>query len=74
VSGKSFVITGTLESMKRSEAQELIVRRGGRVSSTVSKSTDFLVAGQSPGSKLDKAKKLGVSILSEDGFLRLLEI
>lgn len=74
ISGKSFVITGTLESMKRSEAQELIVRRGGRVSSTVSKSTDFVVSGQSPGSKLDKAKKLDVSVLSEDGFLKLLEI
>ncbi len=72
VSGKRFVITGTLMSMKRFEAQDLIVRKGGKVSSSVNKSTDFLVFGQSPGSKLDKAKKLGVAALSEDDFQKLL--
>jgi len=71
--GKSFVITGTLRSMKRSEAKELILRKGGRLASSVTQSTDYLVVGESPGSKLQKAQDLGVSTLQEDEFLRLLE-
>ena len=70
---KSFVITGTLESMKRSEAKELILSKGGRVASSVSKRTDFLVAGDSAGSKLEKARDLGITILDEEGFKKLLE-
>jgi DNA ligase (NAD+) len=71
--GKSFVITGTLQSMKRSEAKERIVRKGGKVGSSVTRSTDYLVVGDSPGSKLQKARDLNVGILEEEAFLRLLE-
>jgi DNA ligase (NAD+) len=72
-SGKTFVLTGSLETMPRSEAQELIRSRGGNVSGSVSRKTDYLVAGPGAGSKLDDAAKLGVKILSEDQFLELLE-
>ena len=70
--GKSFVITGILRSMKRSEAKERIVRKGGKVGSSVTRGTDYLVVGESPGSKLQKARDLRVSILQEEAFLRLL--
>jgi len=70
--GKSFVITGTLQSMKRSEAKERIVRKGGKVGSSVTRGTDYLVVGESPGSKLRKARDLRVGILEEEAFLRLL--
>ena len=71
--GKTFVITGTLPSIKRSEAKELITRKGGKLSTSVSKNTDYLVAGESPGSKLQKAGDLDVNVIAEDAFLRLLE-
>jgi DNA ligase (NAD+) len=70
--GKNFVITGTLQSMKRSEAKEQIVRKGGKVGSSVTRGTDYLVVGESPGSKLQKAMDLRVGILQEEAFLRLL--
>ena len=70
--GKQFVITGTLSQMGRSEAKELIKRAGGKVSSGVSGKTDYVVVGENPGSKFDKAKDLGVSILEEDAFLTLI--
>ena len=70
--GKSFVITGSLKAMKRSEAKERIQRRGGRVASSVSQSTDYLVFGDSPGSKLQKAQDLGITTLDEHEFLKLL--
>jgi DNA ligase (NAD+) len=73
VSGKSFVITGTLDSMKRSEAKELIQKKGGRISSSVSNKTNYLVLGESAGSKLDKARELGIPILNEEELLMLLE-
>ncbi|MBE9016219.1 NAD-dependent DNA ligase LigA [Chroococcidiopsidales cyanobacterium LEGE 13417] len=63
--GKTFVITGTLPTLKRDEAKELIQKAGGKVTDSVSKKTDFLVVGEEAGSKLDKAQKLGISILSE---------
>jgi DNA ligase (NAD+) len=69
--GKTFVITGALSSMKRSEAKELIARHGGMLSSSITKGTDFLVVGESPGSKLEKATEMGVKILTEKEFLEL---
>ncbi len=71
LAGKTFVLTGTLSSMTRDEAGEKIKMRGGKTSSSVSKNTSFVIAGANPGSKLDKAEKLGVIILSEDEFLEL---
>jgi DNA ligase (NAD+) len=72
IAGKSFVITGSLKTMKRQEAKELLVRKGGRLASSVSGSTDYLIVGESPGSKLKKAQDLNTTILSEDGFLNLI--
>jgi len=72
LSGKSFVITGSLESMERNEAKEKIRELGGNVSESVSSKTSYVVVGSEPGSKADKAKKLGVTILSEKEFLDLL--
>jgi DNA ligase (NAD+) len=63
--GKTFVITGTLDSMTREEATALIEEHGGRVTSSVSKKTSFLLAGADPGSKLDKAREIGVPIIDE---------
>ena len=73
VSGKTFIITGTLRSMKRSEAKEILLKKGGRLASSLSDSTDHLVLGESPGSKLKKAESMGISIIGEDEFLALLE-
>ena len=64
--GKTFVITGTLPTMSRNEAAAFIEERGGKVSGSVSKKTNYLVCGEAAGSKLDKAKSLGIAILSED--------
>jgi DNA ligase (NAD+) len=70
--GKTVVLTGTLEKLTRDEAKEEIERRGGRVSGSVSKKTDFLVAGAEAGSKLKKAAELGVQVLDEAAFLKLI--
>jgi len=70
--GKTFVLTGTLQRYKRSEAADLIKERGGKVTESVSKQTDYLVAGEAAGSKLDKARALGVRILTEDEFTQAL--
>jgi DNA ligase (NAD+) len=70
--GKQFVLTGTLESFTRDEARALIESRGGRVNSSVSKKTDYLVAGEAAGSKLDKAQSLGVTVLEEEKFKEML--
>ena len=72
--GKTFVLTGKLENYTRDEAAQLIEERGGRVSSSVSKNTDFVVAGNDAGSKLTKAENLGVTVISETGFDELLGI
>lgn len=71
LSGKKFVITGTLIQLSRNDAKDLILSQGGSVSGSVSKNTDFLVAGDKAGSKLDMAKKLGVEILSEDQLISM---
>ncbi len=71
-SGKTFALTGTLQNYTRVEAANLIKERGGKVSESISKKTDYLVAGESPGSKLDKAGALGVCILEEAEFTRLI--
>jgi len=73
LAGRMFVITGRMEGIPRNEAKEMITRAGGRVSGSVSKKTDYVVAGEEPGSKLDKAKKLGVKVVSKEEFLKLLE-
>ena len=65
---KTFVLTGGLEVFTRDEVKDLIRNNGGKISSSVSKNTDYVIVGESPGSKYDKAKKLGVSILSEKEF------
>ncbi|KKU94352.1 MAG: ligase protein [Candidatus Jorgensenbacteria bacterium GW2011_GWA1_48_13] len=71
--GKVFILTGSLESMSRDEAKEKIRDLGGDVSETVSKKTDYVVTGSDPGSKYEKAKKLGIEIISEGEFLKMLK-
>ena len=71
--GKSFVFTGGMENYTRPQAEELVRKLGGRASSSVSKETDFVVAGSEPGSKYEKAKKLGIKIISEDEFTKMLK-
>jgi DNA ligase (NAD+) len=66
--GKTLVLTGTLATLSRKEAEELVVKNGGKVSSSVSKKTSFVVAGEAAGSKLDAAQKLGVPVITEDAF------
>jgi len=72
LAGRTLVVTGTLETMSRQKAEAAIKQAGGRTSSTVSSKTDFVVAGEKPGSKLNKAKKLGVKVISEKEFLNLI--
>ncbi len=69
--GKTFVLTGKMENYTRGEAAKLIEERGGRVSSSVSKNTDFVVVGEAAGSKLTKAESLGVDVLNEDKFAKM---
>ncbi|MDP2036921.1 MAG: helix-hairpin-helix domain-containing protein, partial [Ignavibacteria bacterium] len=73
LAGKSFVLTGTLSSMSREAAKEIIQEHGGGVTSSVSKNTDYVVVGESPGSKFDKAQKLGIAILTEEQFQELIK-
>lgn len=71
--GQTFVITGTLPSLSRNDAKELIERNGGRVTGSVSKKTSYLLLGENPGSKQNKAQSLGVPVLDEAGLLRLVD-
>ncbi len=71
LAGKTFVLTGTLPTLSRDEAKDIIRREGGEVSASVSKNTDYVLAGEEPGSKLDKARQLNVPIIDEGAFKRL---
>ena len=71
LSGKTFVLTGTMEALSREEAEAKVRALGGKTSGSVSTKTDYVVLGENPGSKLDKAKQLGVVVLSEKDFLKL---
>ena len=73
LSGKTFVLTGTLDNMTRDEASDIIKSHGGKTSSSVSKKTDYVLAGANAGSKLDKAQNLGVIILTENDFLEMIK-
>jgi DNA ligase (NAD+) len=73
IAGKSFVVTGTLDGYTRKEVEDIIKNSGGRVSSTVSGKTDFLLAGESPGSKLEKAEKLRTTILNKEEFEEMIK-
>jgi DNA ligase (NAD+) len=72
LSDKTIVITGTLESMKRDELKDKLQSLGAKVTGSVSKNTDYVVVGADPGSKYDKAQKLGIEILDEDAVLKML--
>jgi DNA ligase (NAD+) len=73
LTGKTIVVTGTLENFSRQQAQQAIKEAGGKSSSSVSKKTDFVLAGENPGSKLDKAVKLGVEVIDEKQFLEMIK-
>jgi DNA ligase (NAD+) len=73
LAGKTLVLTGTLPTLSRTDATKLIEDHGGKVSSSVSKKTDYVVAGEEAGSKLDKARDLGVTVLDEDGLKKLVD-
>ena len=73
IAGKTFVFTGALKSMTRDKAKELVLERGGMVASQVSRNVDYVVVGESPGSKLVKAKQLGIKTINEEEFLKMLK-
>ena len=71
--GLTFVLTGTLPTLKRSEAQKIIEQYGGKASSSVSKKTSYVLAGEQAGSKLDKANTLGIKIIDENEFMEMIK-
>ena len=72
LAGKSFVFTGTMSRMSRQEAKKIVQSQGGLVTASLTKTTDYLVAGESPGSKFDKARQAGVNIIDEENFAKLI--
>ncbi len=70
--GKQFVLTGTLEDFTRTQVKEIISKLGGRVTGSVSKKTDYVIAGEDPGSKYQKAQELGVTIINEEEFKKII--
>ena len=70
---KTFVITGTIQNMTRTDVKDLIERNGGRVTSSISKKTSYLVAGDNPGSKIKKAADIGVNIINEEQLSELIK-
>ena len=72
--GKTFVLTGTLPKRSRTEAEALVKERGGKISGSVSKVTSYVLAGEDAGSKLEKAKQLGIPVIDEEEFERLAEL
>src|SRR5207253_2846070 len=72
LAGKTIVVTGTLQRFSRDEIKEMIHAHGGKPAGSVSQQTDFVVAGDKAGSKLDKAKDLGIRVLTEDEFVKML--
>jgi DNA ligase (NAD+) len=72
LTGKQFVLTGTLKDFTRTQAKEIIIELGGRVTGSVSKKTDYVVAGEDPGSKYQKAQKIGVPIINEEKFKKII--
>ncbi|HOM27570.1 MAG TPA: NAD-dependent DNA ligase LigA, partial [bacterium] len=73
LSGLTFVITGTLKNYSRNEIQDYIKKLGGKVTDSVSKKTDYLICGSEPGSKLQKAQQLGIKIITEEEFEKLVK-
>jgi len=73
LAGKTFVLTGTLTDLTREQASEMITAAGGRVTGSVSRKTDYVVAGESAGSKLAQAERLGVAVIDESGLRALLD-
>ena len=71
--GKIFVLTGSLEAMTRTQAKERIRLLGGEISGSVSRKTNYVVAGEAPGTKLEKAKKIGIKIIGEKQFLEIIK-
>ena len=74
LAAKAFVLTGTLPNLTREQASEMIVAAGGRVTGSVSRKTDYVVAGESPGSKLAQAERLQVAVIDEEGLRELLGV
>ena len=72
-SGKKFVLTGTLPTYSRDEASKIIVENGGETASSVSKKTDYVLYGEAAGSKLEKARELGVKLITEEEFMNMLK-
>jgi len=73
LAGKTIVVTGTLENFSRQQARQAIRQAGGKSSSSISNKTDFVLAGENPGGKLDKARKLGVEVIDEKQFMKMME-